>query len=158
MLSLVKCYYAEIIGALVCLSLGFLSGYSVKISDLSWYAALNKPSFAVPNWVFAPVWTVLYISIGIALGRMCKDKNNKGRLFFLFFTQLIFNLLWSPLFFYYQRIDLALYDIILLWLTLLVLIGSSRRASGIGWLLLPYFFWVSFAAVLNASIVYLNPS
>jgi benzodiazapine receptor len=156
MVNSVKKYRSEILGVLLCLTLGLLSGYSVQVGDMTWYASLIKPSFNPPNWIFAPVWSALYIMMGIVLGRLWNEKSQM--LLLVFATQFILNLLWSPLFFYYHRIDLALYDIGLLWLCLAIFMALAWRSHYRTILLLftPYLLWVSFAGVLNLSIFRLN--
>lgn len=145
----------EILGAIFCLSLGMLSGYLAHNGDTVWYQSLNKPDFNPPAWIFAPVWTILYIMMGIALGKIIELKNNRT-LRLLFVIQFICNIAWSFLFFKYHRIDLALYDILTLWIALISLIVASRKNKSILWLLIPYFLWITFAMVLNLKIFMLN--
>lgn len=144
----------ERMGIIICLGLGILSGISVSAGDSSWFQHLNKPTFNPPNWMFGPVWTILYILMGIALGKIW--KNNSRIQLTLFVTQFIFNLLWSPLFFYYHQILFALIDLLMLWTCLLILILLIKKQSKIFILLLPYFLWVSFAGLLNFQIWMLN--
>jgi len=139
----------EILGSLFCLSLGMFSGYISGSGNSEWYQSLVKPNFQPPPWIFGPVWTVLYIMIGIVLAKVWNTKNAG-----LFIFQLMLNLLWSPMFFRYHRIDLALLDIALLWINLLALIYQSNQLIRL--MLIPYFLWVSFAAVLNYQIYMLN--
>lgn len=148
----------EMIGALLCLSLGWLSGFSVNSADFTWFASLAKPSFNPPDWIFGPVWTVLYLMMGTALGKLWKHKPKPSVLLSLFVLQLIFNLLWSPLFFHFQRIDLALLDICALWLSLIAFMVAARKEGTIVLLFTPYVLWVSFALVLNVCIYQLNLS
>lgn len=152
MTKFLKKYRLEIACSMLCLTLGILSGYGVKAGDSVWYMSLNKPSFNPPNWIFGPVWTILYIMIGTAFAKILKSKNTL--LAGLFIFQFALNLIWSPLFFYFQRIDLALLDISILWITLTMLLYKSNRDTML--LLLPYFIWCSFASVLNFSIYWLN--
>lgn len=149
-----------IIGAAVCLAIGTLSGIATASSVGSWYATLNKPSFNPPNWIFGPVWTLLYIMMGIAAG-LVWDKgwnNRKVRLGLgAFIVQLLLNALWSVFFFGMQNPVLALADIIIL-LGILILLTTYfygiRKWAGL--LLVPYVLWVSFATALNLAIVWLN--
>jgi len=144
----------KLLSILICLGLGFLSGYFVKISDFSWYVSLNKPSFNPPSWVFGPVWTILYIMIGLAAVNIFKGETLYPKL--LFIIQFILNLLWSPLFFYLQRIGLALCDIAFLVISLALLIYNIRNQGYTFSLLMPYFLWVVFAAFLNYTIYVMN--
>lgn len=147
---------SELIGSTLCLLLGILSGYAVSASDSLWYVNINKPSFNPPSWIFAPVWTLLYLMMGIALGKIWNKNPKDSSQLILFGCQFFFNLLWSPLFFHFHRIDLALYDISLLWLSLSWLLILARKERIIFMLLLPYLLWVSFAFFLNWTIFQLN--
>ena len=158
MRNVFKQFKSQIIGLVICLFLGMISGYLSRGADSVWYINLNKPSFNPPKWIFGPVWTILYIMMGIALGKIWDNRNNDKPLLILFILQLIFNLSWSPIFFYFQRIDFALYDIILLWMNLffIILISLFRKAKIITILMVPYFLWVSFALILNLRMYQLN--
>ncbi len=158
MRNIYKQFKSQIIGLVICLVLGMISGYLSRGGNSIWYINLNKPSFNPPKWIFGPVWTILYIMMGIALGKIWDNRNNNKPLLSLFIIQLICNLAWSPIFFYFQRIDFALYDIILLWMNLffIILISLFRKERIITTLLTPYFLWVSFAAILNLTIYQLN--
>lgn len=144
----------KLLSVLLSIGLGFLSGYAVKISDFSWYIGLSKPYFNPPSWVFGPVWTVLYGMIGLVAVPIFRRE--KLYLKLLFIVQFIFNLLWTPLFFYLQRVDLALLDIVLLEISLGLLIYNVRNQRYVFSLLIPYFLWVSFATVLNYKIYVMN--
>jgi tryptophan-rich sensory protein len=134
--------------------LGMLSGYVSSAGDSLWYVSLNKPTFNPPKWVFGPVWSILYIMIGIALGKIWQLKNKT--LLNIFILQLIFNLIWSPLFFLLQRIDLALYDLVCLWTTVLTFILCIKSQKILYILFIPYFLWVTFALILNLNLYILN--
>jgi translocator protein len=121
-----------------------------------WHAALVKPSWNPPNWLFAPVWTMLYVMIAVA-GALAWRAGATSRTMGLWGIQMALNALWTLLFFGLQRPDLALIEVALLWLAIALFIVSvwpvERRA---GWLMLPYLAWVSFAAALNGAIWWLN--
>jgi len=155
-INTLKKYRPEILGVILCVSLGFLSGYLSQSGDTEWYLSLQKPPFNPPSWIFAPVWTVLYIMMGIALAKLWRDRQQRKLLLSLFAVQLILNLLWTPLFFYFHRIDLALMDISLLWISLAIFLTVALKVRTVYWLFSPYFLWVSFAWVLNYSIYTLN--
>lgn len=155
MKNIVKNYIPEITGALFCVTLGMLSGYIAHSGDTIWYQTLTKPDFNPPAWIFAPVWTILYIMMGFALGQIIKLKNNTN-LRRLFVVQFTCNMIWSYLFFRIHRIDLALYDITLLWLALCTLLIASYRHRTIFLLLVPYFAWTTFAYILNFKIYLMN--
>ena len=125
-----------------------------------WYAALDKPPWNPPSWVFGPVWTTLYLMMGIAAALAWPGRSTRaGRAGFqLFGLQLALNSLWSWTFFHWHRPDLALINLIVLWVTILGTIIAFRRVRPLaGLLLVPYLIWVSFAGVLNASIARRNP-
>ena len=145
----------------ICLAVGYLSSNVTQSSINIWYLTIKKPSFNPPNWVFAPVWTMLFILMGISAGMVWhkletnKELVKKGLLFFT--VQLLLNALWSYLFFGLNNILLALIEIILLWLiiyeTYHVFKQIDKRAS---YLLIPYLAWVGFATILTGSIFWLN--
>ncbi len=123
---------------------------------MSWYQTLSKPFFSPPDWIFSPVWTVLYILMGVSLLLVWRKKNS----FFamrLFLIHLAVNLSWPAVFFGLRNIFLSLVVIILLLILIVKVIKSfnkfDKRAS---WLLYPYLAWVSFATILNLSIWFLN--
>lgn len=124
----------------------------------SWYPTLNKPAWNPPNWIFGPVWTTLYLFMGIAIWRVWRVGGPAAAgLVRGYFVQLFFNALWSVLFFGLKQPSWALADIAVLWLLLAWLLWDLWRMDRTaGWLWLPYFLWVSFALALNTAIVRLN--
>ncbi|EAQ34914.1 tryptophan-rich sensory protein [Nitrobacter sp. Nb-311A] len=121
-----------------------------------WYAALAKPAFNPPNWLFAPVWTLLYILIAIAGWRVF-ERNRDGLPMKLWWLSLLLNFLWSPTFFSAHKVGAALVVILLLLATIVAFIGTAwRRDRVAAWLFAPYAAWVAFASVLNGSIWTLN--
>ncbi len=133
---------------------GFVIGFLTAPGE--WYAALTKPPFNPPNWVFAPVWTVLYVLIAVA-GWRTFERDRSSWPMKLWWAQLVLNFLWSPVFFAAHRIGLALLVILLLLAAILAFLVMSWRQSRVAaWLFAPYAAWVAFAAVLNGSIWLLN--
>lgn len=125
-----------------------------------WYTALNKPAFNPPNWLFGPVWTILYILIATA-AYMVWNKRNQTTLYKttrnIYIIQLLLNFIWSIIFFGLHQILIALIVIILLWVNIIAnMYYFARFSKAACWLLLPYLLWVSFASVLNFSIYLLN--
>ena len=123
----------------------------------TWYATLAKPSFSPPNWIFAPVWLSLYTLIGIALYFVWKRYSETKFIFWVFIIHLIFNGLWSYLFFGVQNPFLGLMDILILdalVIYLVIVLAKFEKKSAL--LLLPYLAWILFATVLNFSIWRLN--
>ncbi len=148
------------ISIVICLTAGTLGSIFNVGSIDSWYAELAKPLLNPPNWVFGPVWTILYILIGISFYFIWRRGINDGdsiRAAILFFVQLILNILWSYIFFTLQSPFFALIEIILLntfiIATMVAFYPISRKAT---WLLVPYLLWTSFATYLNFWIWILN--
>jgi translocator protein len=144
----------------LCLGAGFFGSFATMSSVDTWFTTLVKPSFNPPSWIFGPVWTVLYILMGISLYRVWRLgwKNNHVRLAVIFFlVHLVVNVLWSIVFFGAHQIGLALALILFLWLCILVLVSTfwhhDRWAAA---LLVPYLLWVTFATVLNYAFFMLN--
>lgn len=158
-----KLFLKILLSVVICLGLGLLSGLSTMKEIDGWYATLNKPSFNPPNWLFGPAWTTLYTLMGISFGLVWNKLSQKGFSLFelrgvtYFFIQFILNLAWSSIFFTWHKIELALVEILILWIfILLTIIHFYRFHKAAGILLIPYILWVSFATVLTASIWYLN--
>jgi benzodiazapine receptor len=122
----------------------------------AWYEALAKPAFNPPNWVFGPAWTVLYVLIAIAGWRIWQ-RDRSSTAMKLWGLQLALNFLWSPIFFAFQQVALALVVILALLATILAFIASAWNLDRVSaWLFAPYAAWVAFASLLNASIWTLN--
>ncbi|WP_109098079.1 TspO/MBR family protein [Aquimarina sp. AU58] len=148
------------IAVLVCGLIGFLSSIATQTSINTWYAALNKPSFTPPNWIFGPMWILLYIMMGIAAGIVWSKgfyhKWVKTALYHFGF-QLLLNAAWSIFFFGLQNPLIALLDIIALFILLLFTIKWFTVVnSTAAYLLIPYIVWVAFATALNFGIWQLN--
>jgi benzodiazapine receptor len=125
-----------------------------------WYESLRFPRLRPPNWLFGPAWTVIFILIaaaGVVAWESAEDPANRFRLVILFSINGVLNLLWSPLFFKMRRPDWALYELLLFWLSILVLIVAVAQISSFAaGLLAPYLAWVTFAGWLNWRVVELN--
>ncbi|MFV5702855.1 TspO/MBR family protein [Flavobacterium sp. XS2P12] len=144
-----------------CLAIGYFSGIVTRSAITTWYPILIKPSFNPPNWIFAPVWSMLYVMMGVAAGlvwdRIEAEKEVVKKALVFFAIQLALNALWSYLFFGLHNPMLAGLEIIVLWLMIFETYIQFAKINKIaGYLLLPYLAWVSFAAVLNGSIWWLN--
>lgn len=148
-----------IISITLPLLIGFVGSLFTTPSIATWYETLNKPSFNPPNYLFAPVWTSLFILMGIALFLIWKDceiKNQKSA-FGIFSIQLILNLLWSIIFFGLHNPTMAFIEILILLIFIklnIVCFFRIKKISGI--LLIPYLLWVIFASFLNYNIIILN--
>ena len=149
-----------ILSIIICQAAGLIGTIFTMDSIPTWYAALNKPTFNPPNWLFGPVWTVLYLMMGISLFIVWKEElKNKivKSAFIIFMIQLFLNTIWSVVFFGMQSISGGLIIIVLLWIMILFTIIKFMKISRVaGILLIPYLLWVSFATFLNYSIFQLN--
>lgn len=144
---------------LLTMSIGGLSGFATVAGVNGWYRTLNKPSFNPPNYLFGPVWSLLYLLMGISLYLIYKSEQSTARTKALraFAVQLILNFFWSIIFFRLHAVGIALLEIVLMWLAILAMIIISYRVNKPAALLqIPYICWVSFASVLNAAIYHLN--
>jgi tryptophan-rich sensory protein len=139
---------------------GIAGSFFTMDSIPSWYATLNRPGIAPPNWVFGPVWTMLYAMIGIAGYILWKRGLGKKEIAFAFkvyLLQLFLNGIWTPIFFGLHNLTLALAVIVLLWFSIGYLIYLLLKISKLAaWLLVPYFLWVSFATILTYNFYILN--
>jgi len=132
---------------------------AVFVSPGGWYAALAKPSWNPPSWVFGPAWTVLYIVMATAAWLVWREGGWKaqGRALGLFVAQWLLNALWSPLFFGLHQIGIAFAEIVVLWICIALTVKAFWAVKpAAGWLMLPYLAWVSFASVLNFTIWRMN--
>jgi tryptophan-rich sensory protein len=150
-----------LVSIIICQFAGAIGAIFTSSSLESWYLLLEKPTFNPPSWVFFPVWTTLYTLMGISLylvwEKGIQQKEVKAGVF-LFGLQLGLNILWSFLFFGLQSSYLAFLEILLLWFAiLLTAIQFWKVSKAASYLLIPYFLWVSFAALLNYQIWVLNP-
>lgn len=153
-------YLKFIIALIVPIGIGIGSRFLTMDAVNGWFLTLNKPSFNPPNSIFAPVWTVLYLLMGLAFFFVWKSYEPaelKRQAFIFYFLQLGLNFMWSLIFFAAQLPGFAFIEIVLLWLMILgTLISFANVSRFAGWLMAPYFCWVSFAAVLNFFIWRMN--
>lgn len=167
-------YIKLIISIGISLMAGIIGGVFTSQSIPTWYATLEKPPWNPPNWVFGPVWTILYILMGISLYllwttlpktpiiKKLLHQAGEGSLtkkiaLSLFIIQLVLNLFWSIIFFGLKNPGLALIEIIVLWFTIAATIYYTAKINRpAAYLLVPYILWVSFASILNLAIVTLN--
>ena len=141
------------------LIIGGISGFFTAESIPTWYATLQKPSFNPPNWIFGPVWTMLYVLMGISLYMIISlpQSAERTQAIWAFGVQMMFNFCWSFLFFKLQKPSWAFAEIIFLWISILWMILSFYKLKPVAGLLqLPYIAWVSFASVLNYAVWQLN--
>jgi tryptophan-rich sensory protein len=146
--------------AAVCaFGVAVLGGLSTDIGP--WYADLNKPAWQPPDFLFGPVWTLIYALCALSAAeawRAFPERHARRQLLLAWGVNATLNVLWSLLFFRLRRPDWALFEVVLLWASIVMLLWLNWRRSRLAaWLLLPYLGWVSFAAVLNWAVVRLNP-
>ena len=144
----------------LCFGAGALGGIATSAGMDSWYATLTKPSWNPPGWVFGPVWGTLYLAMAVAawlVYRKAGSLSGAAAPLGIFAIQLVFNALWSFVFFAWERPGWAFIEIVVLWVAILAtMIAFFSRSTVAGGLMIPYLAWVSFAAVLNWTIWRLN--
>jgi len=150
-----------VVALIICLMVGYSASIVTRPSVETWYPTIIKPSFNPPNWIFMPVWTLLYILMAVAAGLVwdkIKEQNQEVKVALGFFLiQLTLNAIWSYIFFGLKNPMLALIEIALLWLMIYeTYLKFTKINKTAGYLLIPYMAWVAFAGILNASIWWLN--
>jgi benzodiazapine receptor len=149
-----------VVSIIACLAAGAIGSVFTRQAIPTWYATLEKPAFNPPNWVFMPVWTLLYIMMGVAAFLVWRKglENKQVRIaLVVFLVQLVLNALWSVAFFGLESPLYGLVVIVALWVAILVTVLKFYRISRVASVLMwPYLLWVTFAAVLNSSIWLLN--
>jgi len=153
-------YFPFILSMLITLAIGISASYFTRPEIGGWFATLKKPSFNPPNEVFAPVWTILYILIGISAYLVWKRRDDSSAFKWtvaFYILQLVLNFSWSLVFFRMHDLFGALIVIKVLWLMILAtIIYFGKFSKAASWLMVPYLLWVSFATMLNFSIYLLN--
>jgi translocator protein len=148
-----------IISILLPLGLGSIAGIYTAQSVPEWYETLIRPSFNPPNWIFGPVWTALYILMGVSLFIIWNQRASKARnlAILVFMIQLLLNFGWSFIFFYFNMIALAFIEIIMLWMSIIWMIILFYKIKPLAsYINIPYLLWVTFATVLNGAYFFLN--
>lgn len=148
-------WYKLGISILICLAVGFFSSFFTRTGKNTWYAKLKKPSFNPPNWIFGPVWTSLYLCMGVALYFLWVADVRLALLFFG--IQLVLNFFWSYIFFTLRSPLYSFIEIIILLIMIVLTMIFTYSVSLVSfWLFVPYVLWVSFASLLIFSIYILN--
>jgi translocator protein len=148
-----------VISIAIPLAIGALAGYYTVQSIPGWYESLSFPSFRPPNAVFGPVWTTLYILMGIGcyLIWIKPASSDRSNALVIYAAQLLVNASWSFIFFYFKQVHIAVVVIALLWILILYMIAWFKKVSpAAAYMQLPYLLWVSFATVLNIAIWQMN--
>lgn len=153
-----KTFLAFLIAIGASLAAGAIGSFFTSDAIITWYAFLQKPSISPPNWIFGPVWSLLYVLMGSAAALVYLSPRGAKKLpLTLFAAHLAVNALWSVVFFGLHSPLVAYGIVMILWIMIVAMILLFRSYSRLAsWLLIPYLLWVSFASVLNASIVLLN--
>jgi tryptophan-rich sensory protein len=144
---------------LLTLFIGGLGGIATASGVNDWYIEIQKPSFNPPNYLFGPVWTALYLLMGVSFYMILQAPKSqiKTKAIWIFSIQLSLNFAWSFLFFKFHLLGLAFIEIILIWMSILtMIIVFSKINKTAAYLQIPYLLWVSFASVLNGTIWFLN--
>ncbi len=147
------------ISIILPLGLGSVAGMVTSEAIPEWYASLIRPSFSPPNWLFGPVWTVLYVLLGISLFLVWKQPpgTDRNRALLIFSVQMVLNFAWTIIFFYFKMLQLALIEILVLWLSILIMMLWFYKVKPLAaYLNIPYILWVTFATFLTAGYYYLN--
>ena len=142
---------------LITYSASLIGGLATISFKEPWYSLLNKPTFNPPDWIFAPVWTTLYLMMTVAIWIFWHTKNKNINTVYIYFIHLIFNTTWSVVFFVFHNMFFALITLIILIALIIILILRFKRVNMFSvYLMIPYLLWCFFALILNTSLIMLN--
>ena len=142
---------------IITFSASFIGGLVTYTFKEPWYSELTKSNFNPPDWIFAPVWTTLYLMMTLAIWFFWHSKNREMNTIYIYFIHIVFNTTWSVVFFGFHNIFLALVNLIILIFLIVILILRFRRVNKVSsYLMIPYLLWSSFALFLNYSLLVLN--
>ena len=142
---------------LITYSASLIGGLATISFKEPWYSLLNKPTFNPPDWIFAPVWTTLYLMMTVAIWIFWHTKNKNINTIYIYFIHLIFNTTWSVVFFVFHNMVLALIVLIILIALIINLILRFKRVNMFSvYLMIPYLLWCCFALILNSSLLVIN--
>ena len=142
---------------IITFSASFIGGLVTYTFKEPWYSELTKSNFNPPDWIFAPVWTTLYLMMTLAIWFFWHSKNREMNTIYIYFIHIVFNTTWSVVFFGFHNIFLALVNLIILILLIVILILRFGRVNKVSsYLMIPYLLWSSFALFLNYSLLVLN--
>ena len=143
--------------AIITFSASFIGAIVTFVSKEPWYSELSKPVFTPPDWVFGPVWTLLYLSMTIAIWSVWNKNFRNLNIVYIYFIHLFFNTTWSIIFFGLNNLVLSLINLVILILFIVYLIIKFKEISKLSfYLMIPYLVWCCFALILNSTLVYLN--
>ena len=141
----------------ITFSASLIGGLATITFKEPWYSLLNKPSFNPPDWIFGPVWTILYLLMTISIWKYWHSKNREMNTVYIYFIHLVFNATWSIVFFAFHNMILALLVLVVLIALIINLIIRYRRVTMMSsYLMIPYLLWCCFALILNSSLIFLN--
>ena len=150
-------FLSFILFALITYSASVIGSFATISFKEPWYSQLIKPSFNPPDWIFAPVWTTLYLMMTVAIWFFWHSKNRNMNTVYIYFIHLIFNTTWSIIFFVVHNILIALIVLIMLIVLIIILIIRFKRVNLLSaYLMIPYLLWCCFALILNTSLLILN--
>ena len=146
-----------ILFALITYSASIIGSIATIEFKEPWYSLLSKPTFNPPSWIFAPVWTTLYLMMTIAVWNFWHSKNRDMNTVYIYFIHLIFNTTWSIVFFVFHKLILALIVLFILISLIIVLLFRFRRVNMVSfYMMIPYLLWCCFALILNLNLIILN--
>ena len=150
-------FFTFLLFALITYSASAIGGLVTMSFKEPWYSLINKPSFNPPSWIFAPVWTILYLMMTIAIWFFWHSKNKDMNTIYIYFIHIVFNTTWSIVFFGFHKILFSLFILILLICMIIILILRFKRVNMLSfYLMIPYLLWCCFALVLNFNLFLLN--
>ena len=146
-----------ILFALITYSASIIGSIATIEFKEPWYSLLSKPTFNPPSWIFAPVWTTLYLMMTIAVWNFWHSKNRDMNTVYIYFIHLIFNTTWSIVFFVFHKLILALIVLFILISLIIVLLFRFRRVNMVSfYMMIPYLLWCCYALILNLNLILLN--
>ena len=150
-------FLSFVLFALITYSASAIGGFATISFKEPWYSLLNKPIFNPPDWIFAPVWTTLYLMMTVAIWFFWHSKNRNMNTVYIYFIHLIFNTTWSIIFFVFHNIFLAFVNLVVLIILIVILTVKFKQISIISYyLMIPYLLWSCYALMLNVTLLYLN--
>ena len=151
-----KKYLSFFLILIITFAASVIGGFTTASFKEPWYSEIILPTFNPPSWVFAPVWTILYILMSISIWNVWVNFFDR-KILNIYFIHLIFNASWSVIFFGFHQIELALLNLIIILIFIIILMRIYYKKNKLSfYFMLPYFFWSSYALILNISIVVLN--
>ena len=150
-------FLSFIIFAIITFSASFIGAIATFTSKEPWYSELSKPVFTPPDWVFGPVWTLLYLSMTIAIWSVWNKNFRNLNIIYIYFIHLFFNTTWSIIFFAFHKLFMAFIVLIILIILIVLLIARFRRVNMLSYyLMIPYLLWCFYALFLNFNLLILN--